>query len=93
MKVYVVPEPSERWATEIGRFGKSTFGLSFLSAGSFQLVILPRKMSATVLPSSLRGCEGTFATGAQLYVSTTAPSDIGMCSTGAPFFAWKSARR
>src|SRR5262249_40942430 len=50
----VVPESSERWTTEIGVFGSCTPWLSAAIAGSFQVVISPRKIFAAVSPSSLR---------------------------------------
>ena len=54
MKPAVVPEESERWITVIGVLGSDTPGLSALIAASFQVLILPRKISAIVGPSSFR---------------------------------------
>src|SRR3954463_14333792 len=51
---FVVPDSSERWTTVMGLSGRGTPGLRFPIAGSFQFLILPRKMSAIVGPSSLR---------------------------------------
>ena len=42
MKLYVVPDPSDRYTGVIFVSGRLSFGLSFFSAGSFQFVILPR---------------------------------------------------
>ena len=44
----VVPEPSERCTTTIACDGSLTLGLSFLIAGSFQFLISPRKILASV---------------------------------------------
>src|SRR3954451_14129985 len=54
VKPFVVPDESERWTTVILVAGRVTPGLSALMAGSFQVVIFFWKMSAAVLPSSLR---------------------------------------
>src|SRR3954453_4110774 len=54
VKPFVVPDSSERWTTVMLASGRFVPGLSFAIAGSFHFLILPRKMSATVLPSSLR---------------------------------------
>ena len=48
MKFFVVPDSSERWQTVMFAAGSLTPGLSFAIAGSFQVLILPRKMSAIV---------------------------------------------
>src|SRR5436190_23571031 len=53
VKPSVVPEESERWAIVIVVLGRFMPGFSDLIAGSFQVLILPRKMSAIVGPSSL----------------------------------------
>jgi hypothetical protein len=52
VKSLVVPDSSERWTTVIEVPGRLTPGFSFLIAGSFHLLIFPRKMSAAVAPSS-----------------------------------------
>src|SRR5690349_17943119 len=54
VKFCVVPEESERTARVIGVLGRLTPGLSALMAGSFQVLILPWKMFATTVGSSLR---------------------------------------
>ena len=54
MNSLVVPDSSERWQTVMSELGSFASGFPWAIAGSFHLVILPRKMSATVLPSSLR---------------------------------------
>src|SRR5438270_1652376 len=54
VKPFVVPEESERWITVIFVLGRLTPGLSALIAGSFHVLIFAMKMSAAVLPSSLR---------------------------------------
>src|SRR2546423_6742457 len=53
----VVPDSSERWTTEIGVLGSETPVFWAAIAGSFQVVISPRKIFATVSPSSCRGFE------------------------------------
>ena len=57
MKALVVPEPSERWTTAIAVSGSVTPALFAAIFGSFHLVILPRKMSATLAPSSWSLCD------------------------------------
>src|SRR5690349_5496896 len=54
VKFFVVPDSSERWQTVMSPDGSGMLGLSCFSAGSFQLLILPRKTSAIVAPSSFR---------------------------------------
>ena len=54
MKSLVVPDSSERWQTVMSVLGSFTPEFSAAIAGSFHFLILPRKMSATVAPSSLR---------------------------------------
>src|SRR3954469_15730069 len=54
VKPLVVPDESERWTTVIFVAGRLTPGLSALIFASFQVVIFLRKMSAAVVPSSLR---------------------------------------
>src|SRR3954453_17941969 len=54
VKFAVVPDSSERWHTVIFASGSVTPLLSFVIAASFQVLILPRKMSAIVAPSSFR---------------------------------------
>src|SRR5678815_103524 len=49
----VVPEPSERWTTVIAWSGSFEPGLAAAILGSFQRVILPRKISATLSELSL----------------------------------------
>src|SRR3954471_13136803 len=53
-KFFVVPDSSERWQTVILLAGSVTPAFAAAIFGSFQFVILPRKMSASVAPSSLR---------------------------------------
>src|SRR3954447_1645730 len=53
VKPLVVPDSSERWTTVILPLGSVTPELSLAIAGSFQVLILPMKMSASVAPSSL----------------------------------------
>src|SRR4029453_1939927 len=48
VKLLVVPEPSERWATVIAVSGRLAPGLSLAMAGSFHFVIFAWKMSASV---------------------------------------------
>ena len=53
MKLKVVPDPSERCTTAIAWFGSLALGLSFLIAGSSQVLISPRKILASVGPSMM----------------------------------------
>src|SRR5215831_11284199 len=53
-KFAVVPEESERTAMVIGVLGRLTPELSALSAGSFQVLILPSKMPAMSVAVSFR---------------------------------------
>src|SRR5919201_4465919 len=55
VKLYVVPLLSLRWMTVIARSGSDLPLFSLLIAGSFQRLILPRKMPETVLPSRRTG--------------------------------------
>ena len=50
---FVVPDESERCTTVIAVLGRLMPGFRLLIAGSFQVLILPLKMSASVGPSSL----------------------------------------
>ena len=86
MNVFVVPDPSARWMTLIGVDGRfaATSGLSAAIAGSFQVVILPRKMPAIVGPSRLRFVIGFVSTPATLKMTTTAPSAVGTWSILVP---------
>ena len=62
----MVPEPSERRTTVIFSSGSFTPPFSATMRGSFHLVILPRKMSASSGPSNFSAPEatpGTFITG------------------------------
>ncbi len=52
MKFFVVPDSSERWQTVTSVLGRVTPLLSFAIAASSHFLILPRKRSATVAPSS-----------------------------------------
>src|SRR4051795_11268905 len=54
VKFFVVPDSSLRWQTVMLPLGSETPLFSLAIAGSFQVLTLPRKMSATVAPSSLR---------------------------------------
>src|SRR3954462_4613096 len=54
VKFPVVPDSSERWQTVMFDAGSDMPALPAAIFGSFHLVILPRKMSAIVAPSSLR---------------------------------------
>lgn len=70
----LVPELSERRTTVIRTFGSLSSGFSARIAGSFHAVILPRKMSASVLRSS-RSAFGF--TPRRLTTTTTPPVSIG----------------
>ena len=53
VKPAVVPEESERWTTAMLVLGRLMPELSALIAGSFQVLIWPRKIFEIVGPSSL----------------------------------------
>src|ERR1700677_4134688 len=53
-KLAVVPEPSERTARVIEALGRLAPGLRALIAGSFQVLMVPWKMPASVVASSFR---------------------------------------
>ena len=78
----VVPEPSERWTTLIAVLGRFTPGFAAVRAGSFQVVILPRKMPAMIVGRHLDRAESPV----RLYATTTAPKVDGI-STGVPLAA------
>jgi hypothetical protein len=70
----VVPEPSERCTTTIGCAGSFTEALSLAIAGSFQVLISPMKILASVGPSRVTSpclMPSIFTTG------TTPPSTVG----------------
>ena len=71
-----MPEPSERWAIVIAVLGSETPGLSFAIAGSFQVLICPKKIFASVGPSMC----SRFLTPGRLYMIDVAPSAHGICS-------------
>ena len=54
MKPFVVPDESERCTTVIVVLGRLTPGFSAAIAELFHFVIFPRKMFASVGPSSFR---------------------------------------
>src|ERR1700735_365206 len=53
-KLAVVPDESERTSRLIEELGRLALGLRALIAGSFQVVILPEKISASTVASSFR---------------------------------------
>src|ERR1035437_7962240 len=55
VKIDVVPDPSARCTTWIAVLGSVTPELSAAMAGSFHFLIVPRKIFATVGPSSFSG--------------------------------------
>ena len=64
----------ERWTTTIACDGSFALGFSLAMAGSFQVLISPRKILASVSPSSVRSAELTpsrFTTG------TSPPMTVG----------------
>src|SRR4051812_35929961 len=69
----VVPDSSERWQTVMSSPGSPTPEFCFAIDGSFHFLTLPRKMFATVGPSSLR----PLATPDRLYETVTAPNTVG----------------
>src|SRR5512140_2406084 len=52
VKRKLVPEPSERCTTVIGRLGRATPAFSAAIFGSLHLLIVPRKMSPSSAPVS-----------------------------------------
>ena len=74
MNAAVVPEPSERWTTWIPSEGRFVPGLSAAMAGSFQVLILPAKMLASVEGDSLR-----LLTPATLYSMAMGPAAQMIC--------------
>src|SRR4051812_17334661 len=80
VKPLVVPDSSERWTTVMLAPGRLAPELSLAIAGSFHFLILPRKMFATVGPSSLR----SLGTPLWLYETVIAPKNIGTWTTS-PF--------
>ena len=54
MNALVVPDPSERWTIVIAVAGSVTPGLRAAIFGSFQVVMVPRYIPATVSASSFR---------------------------------------
>jgi len=50
VNMLVVPEPSDLWTVVMAWFGRVVLGLSAVIAGSFQLVMVPRKMLETTVP-------------------------------------------
>ncbi len=74
-----MPEPSERCTTWIPVDGRLAPELSFLIAWSFQVVILPAKMPATVSGVSFR-----VLTPGRLYSTAMPPPDHGMVVTRPP---------
>src|SRR6516165_1766081 len=78
-KFAVVPDESERTASLIGWLGRLAPELIALIAGSFQVVILPSKMSAMTVGSSFRSL-----TPDRLYESVIGPITTGKYSTVLP---------
>src|SRR3989442_1023716 len=74
--LYVVPEPSLRWMTVIWALGRFAPLLTFTSRGSFQRVILPRKMSARIEPVRWR----RFVTPSRWYGIEVADNAHGICT-------------
>ena len=73
--MYDVPDPSDRCTTVMSLTGRLTPGLSFVTAGSFHFVTLPRKMSASNGPENFNSA----VTPGMLYTGRTAPSTVGKC--------------
>src|SRR4051795_2909829 len=82
VKFAVVPDSSERWQTVMFVLGSWAPEFWPAISGSFHFLTLPRKMSATVLPSSFRPC----STPSTLYETVTAPRTVGMWTGSEPFF-------
>src|SRR3954447_25885656 len=81
VKPLVVPDSSERWTTVMLDEGRLTPRFCFAISGSFHFFTFPRKMSASVAPSSFR----PDLTPLRLEETVIAPNAVGTC-TGAPFF-------
>ena len=79
MNAAVVPDPSERCTTWTPVEGRLAPGLSFLMAGSLQVLILPAKIPATVAGDSFRSL-----TPERLYSMAIPPPDQGMVVTWPP---------
>src|SRR5947208_13521921 len=72
-----VPDPSERCTTTMSASGSFRPGLADAMRASLHFVIFPRKMSA-----STSGVNRSVSfTSGRLYVGTSPPSTVGMCST------------
>src|SRR4051812_25216440 len=79
VKAAVVPEPSERCTTWIPVAGRLAAELSALMAGSFQVLILPAKMPASVSGESFRSLRPE-----RLYSTAIPPADHGTVVTWPP---------
>ena len=73
LQIIDVPELSARYTGVISIGGSATPAFSRAMAGSFQLVILPRKMSASTGPLNFSSLE----TPGMLYTGATAPTTVG----------------
>src|SRR5207253_8578160 len=72
-----VPDPSERCTTTMSASGSFRPGLADAMRASLHFVIFPRKMSA-----STSGVNRSVSfTSGRLYVGTSPPRTVGMCST------------
>jgi hypothetical protein len=83
VKPSVVPDESERWTTVMELLGKLRPGFSALIAGALQVLILPVKMPASAVPSSL----SPLLTPDRLYDTVIPPSATGNWRTGPLNFA------
>src|SRR5438067_8781922 len=72
VKALVVPEPSARWTTTMGVDGRVALALSALMAGSFQVLIVPWKM-----PASVAGLSWSLATPLMLYATVIGALAVG----------------
>src|ERR1700722_6927289 len=81
VKMFVVPDPSERWAMAMGVLGSVVPGFRALMAGSFHTVMPPEKILPRVAPSNLR----PLAIPGRLYATTTGACTSGICTPGPPF--------
>ncbi len=78
MNTWVVPEPSERCDTVMAVAGSLSPGFSAAMAGSFHLVMAPRKMLAAVTPSSFSLPDSMPG---RLKTMVTPPITVGTCTS------------
>src|SRR3954447_6182367 len=85
-KFSVVPDSSERKNTLMAVLGSLTPELTLAIAGSFQVLILPRKMFATT-----SGVSTSLSTPGTLYATAIGPAAIGRFHAGLPWQRFAAA--